>query len=375
MKILIVEPFFSGSHQVWAEGYKNHSNHHIKIISLPGRHWKWRMHGGAISLAKQFKALNWKPDLILATDMLDLSVFLALCKKEIKNTPVAIYFHENQLTYPWSSNDPDVKLKRDNHYAFINYTSALAADAIFFNSKYHRNSFLEALPDFLNQFPDHSEKDLINTIKNKSEVLLLGMNLKKLEASQEVSNENDVPVILWNHRWEYDKNPDLFFESLFQIQEEKIPFQLIVLGDSYSKQPKIFNKAKTLLKEQLIHFGYADSYITYSNYLWQADIAPVTSHQDFFGGSVVEAIYCNCFPILPNRLAYPQHIPEKEKGAIFYEQDAYFYSLLKKTIINHTPDQLPNTLSNFVARYDWSILAPEYDLRFEFIVDSSFTSL
>ncbi|MEZ4982818.1 MAG: DUF3524 domain-containing protein [Saprospiraceae bacterium] len=75
MKILLIEPFFVGSHQSWAEGLQEFSNHTISILSLPGRHWKWRMAGAAIELAEQFNKLEEMPDAILATDMLDLATF------------------------------------------------------------------------------------------------------------------------------------------------------------------------------------------------------------------------------------------------------------------------------------------------------------
>ncbi|MGI9541618.1 MAG: tRNA-queuosine alpha-mannosyltransferase domain-containing protein, partial [Cyclobacteriaceae bacterium] len=132
MKIVLLEAFFSGSHRQWAEGLQRFSKHEIEILSLPGRHWKWRMHGGAITLAKRFQQLQTKPDLIIATDMLDLGQFLSLTRKETAQIPVAIYFHENQLSYPWSPTDEDVELKRDRHYGWLNYTSALAADTLFF---------------------------------------------------------------------------------------------------------------------------------------------------------------------------------------------------------------------------------------------------
>ena len=54
MNILLVEPYYTGSHKSWAQGYQSFSNHNVQIISLPGQFWKWRMHGGAITLAKQF---------------------------------------------------------------------------------------------------------------------------------------------------------------------------------------------------------------------------------------------------------------------------------------------------------------------------------
>ena len=39
------------------------------------------MHGGAVTLANQFNEMAWTPDLIIATDMLDLTTFLSLTKK------------------------------------------------------------------------------------------------------------------------------------------------------------------------------------------------------------------------------------------------------------------------------------------------------
>ena len=157
MKILLIEPYFTGSHKQWAEGYKFYSKHEIKILSMKGQFWKWRMHGGAITLAKSFNNSGWNPDLILCTDMLDLTTFLSLTRKKTKHIPVAIYFHENQISYPWSPKDRDKIQNRDNHYGFINYASALSADKVFFNSKFHMNSFLDNLYPFLKNFPDHNQ--------------------------------------------------------------------------------------------------------------------------------------------------------------------------------------------------------------------------
>lgn len=367
MKIALLEPFFTGSHQAWAVGYQQSSQHNVDIFSLPGRHWKWRMHGGAVSLAKQYNESEFEADLILATDMLDLSVFLALTKNKTSGIPVGIYFHENQLTYPWSATDPDVKLKRDGHYAFINYTSALSADRIFFNSQYHLDSFVNSLPDFLNQFPDFQELENVVHIKNKSQVLHLGMHLKKLNAHQTIKSK-DVAAILWNHRWEYDKRPDLFFESLFRLKEEGVLFKLIVLGESFHKVPSVFAKAKELLSEEIIHFGYCEEAKEYSELLWQADLLPVTGIQDFFGGSVVEAIYCGCSVLLPYQLAYPEHIPVHLHSNYFYYSDNDFYELLKLKVLSIDKFRGSDDLKLHVAKYDWETQAVLYDQAFETLI-------
>ena len=362
MKILLLEPFFTGSHQQWAEGFQKYSRHDVEILSLPGRHWKWRMHGGAVALADIFqkKYQNKNFDLLLATDMLDLNTFLSLTRKVTSAIPSAIYFHENQLTYPWSPDDQDVKKGRDNHYAFINYTSALAADAILFNSKYHRESFLNELPNFLNQFPDFRNVENVALIEKKSSVLHLGMELNRFDIFSETKKE-DAATLLWNHRWEYDKNPDLFFETMFRLKEEKVPFRLIVLGESYQKSPVIFQKAKTILKDEILHFGFAKNWETYAELLWKADILPVSSKQDFFGGSVVEAMYCKCFPILPNRLAYPEHIPIEYHLENLFSTPEDFFQKIKNAIFDLQKIRSSSPFQNFVARYDWKKIIAHYD--------------
>ena len=165
MKILLVEPYYTGSHKQWAEGLQKFSKNEIKIISMKGQFWKWRMHGGAVTLARQFEELKWKPDLILASGMLDLSNFLSLSRELSYNIPTAIYFHENQLSYPWNPQDRDIKKNRDSHYGFINYVSSLVSDKVLFNSKYQMDSYFEALKKLLNNFPDNRETATIKDIK------------------------------------------------------------------------------------------------------------------------------------------------------------------------------------------------------------------
>ncbi len=308
-RIALIEPFFTSSHQQWAEQLTQQFPGQVDLFTLPGRHWKWRMHGGAVTLAEQFNKSNTEYDLILASDMLDLCTFLALTREKLKDAKVYLYMHENQLTYPWSPSDQDVQLKRDNHYAFINYTSTLAADKVFFNSNYHRTSFLSALADFLKQFPDHQNHQSIQQIEAKSKVLYLGLDLKKFDQFKHTQKEVQ-PLILWNHRWEYDKNPAGFLELLRSLKLKNFEFKLAVLGESYAQYPSAFDEMKAEFSEDIVHWGYVESFEEYTRWLWRADILPVTSNQDFFGISVVEAAYCNTKVIAPDRLAYPEYVDE-----------------------------------------------------------------
>tara|TARA_B110000116_G_scaffold180616_1_gene156397 strand:- start:271 stop:1371 length:1101 start_codon:yes stop_codon:yes gene_type:complete len=360
LKILIVEPFFTSSHKSWAEGYAQNSRHEVEIISLPGRFWKWRMHGGAVTLAKRYHNLNFNPDLILATDMLNLPVFQALVKPEC---PVAIYFHENQFTYPWSPNDEDVELQRDKHYGFINYSSALTADHVYFNSKFHLDSFFTGLEDFLRQFPDYREIQNIDKIRAKSSVLHLGLDLNKFDECKVEKNENDLPLILWNHRWEHDKNPGAFFDALVRLSKMGSQFNLAVLGEEFKQELPCFKHARKQLQKHIVQFDFTESFEEYAKWLWKADILPVTSNQDFFGGSIMEAVYCDVIPLLPNRLTYPELFNHKRNPHLFYEEDEDLLIKLEKLVMNYSKENT-HFLKDISGQFDWSIMAEVYDEEF-----------
>ncbi|RMF01388.1 MAG: DUF3524 domain-containing protein [Chloroflexi bacterium] len=367
MDILLLEPYFTGSHADWATGYAKHSRHRVEVLSLPGRFWKWRMHGGAVSLARQFLASSLRPDLILATDMLDLTTFLALTRRRSANIPTAIYFHENQLTYPWSPTDRDVSRRRDKHYGFINFTSALAADAVFFNSAYHRQSFLAELPRLLKHFPDYNELASVEQITAKSRVLPLGLNLARFDPHR--TEKNAVPLILWNHRWEYDKNPDEFFAALLELARRGLAFEVALLGENFSRQPEVFLQAQQSLGARVVQFGYAENFADYARWLWQAALLPVTSNQDFFGASVLQAMYCDVIPLLPQRLAYPEHIPPADHPHYFYQN---FDDLVARLVeaVEQFPVKQQKSLRPVAEKYNWHRLVQQYDDVFAGVVSS-----
>jgi glycosyltransferase involved in cell wall biosynthesis len=378
MKILLIEPFNGGSHAAWAQGYCRHSSHTVEILGLPGKNWKWRMQGAAVTLARRYHELleNGKRyDLILASDMFDLAVFLGLIRNLFgsgSGPPVALYFHENQLTYPQSPNEQARPAGRDRQYGLINFTSALAADACFFNSAYHRRSFIEALPDFLGRFPDCQELDTVAEIEKKSEVLHLGLDLERLLSLKPADNilekPNRPPLILWNHRWEYDKNPADFFAVLRDLVASGRDFEVAILGEHYHPPPELFLENREFLGRRLLHFGYAESFADYAAWLWRADILPVTSYHDFFGAGVIEAVYCNCYPLLPRRLAYPEHLPGSDNDRFFYLDYNGLCGKLKH-LLDHMKETRSTRPGSLVADYDWSVMAPQYDEKMTRLVN------
>lgn len=320
------------------------------------------MHGAAVTLAQQVLAAGKNYDLFLADDMMDVAVFSSLVKANSQNAPIYTYFHENQISYPVSPVDTDSANARDMHYGYVNFTSALVSDKLLFNSKYHQRVFIEALPGFLSRFPDYNQKDLVPAIADRTEVLPLGMDLRSLDACRpDIHETNPRPVILWNHRWEYDKCPGEFARLLLDLHDMDLQFDVVLLGErSERNQPEIDVLADKLGK-RILWNGKVEDFKEYAHWLWKADIMPVTSIHDFFGGSVIEAVYCQCHVLLPDRLAYPEHVADRK---VFYSG---YGDLLKKThrLMSSMDWRKVGGLRDMVFRYDWTCLVSQYDRMFE----------
>jgi glycosyltransferase involved in cell wall biosynthesis len=173
---------------------------------------------------------------------------------------------------------------------------------------------------------------------------------------------------LWNDRWEFDKNLADFFAVLQELVVSGYDFEVAILGEHYQPPPELFLDNRKLLGRRLIHFGYAESFADYAAWLWRADILPVTSHHDFFGVSVIEAVYCNCYPLLPRRLAYLEHFQGSDKDRFFYLD---YNSLCEK--LKHLLDHLEGVRltrpGSLVSHYDWSVMAPQYDEKMTCLIN------
>lgn len=173
MNIALIDPFYDTSHRAWAEGLIEHSSHHFTLITQPPFYWKWRMMSSGIDAAAVINDRETPFDLLLATDMLNVTQMKSLLSPTHRDTPIALYMHENQITYDAHTEHAEP----DHTYGWINYTSCLCADAIYFNSAYHRSSFIDALPSFLRMFPKNNHLQSVESISAKSSVLSLGMSL------------------------------------------------------------------------------------------------------------------------------------------------------------------------------------------------------
>jgi glycosyltransferase involved in cell wall biosynthesis len=290
------------------------------------------MRHSAVTFADEVRRLvlegqSW--DVIFCSDILNLAEFMGLAPRSVQQLPAISYFHENQLTYPVRLED-----ERDCHFAVTNMTSALAATSVWFNSAFHRDSFLESLTTFLRKMPDYRPTDAVEQIRNKAVVYPPGVNAIRKHGDRE-----GVPMrILWAARWEHDKNPEDFFEALKILKGRNIEFRVSVIGEQFSDAPEVFEWAREYFAGHIDRWGYQKTGTEYEQALTQADVFVSTAQHEFFGITSVEAILAGAYPMLPRLLAYPEILGlnhDKHAEEFFYDGSV---------------DHLANTLATLAER-------------------------
>jgi len=303
-------------------------------------------------------------DLVFCSDMLDLAGFRGLAPVETRCLPCLVYFHENQLTYPVVH-----EKEWDYHFVFSNMTTALAANSVWFNSAFHRDSFLEALGSFLRRMPDQQPLDAVDTIRSRSVVRPPGIHFPPPRRERREGPFH----ILWAARWEHDKAPDTFFQAIEMLEREGIDFRLSVIGGGHSREVlPVFERAREQFSDRILHWGYVKSRDGYLSVLAEADVIVSTARHEFFGISVVEAVAAGAYPLVPERLAYPEVLGAKKKGG-----DSFFYTGEARDLarrLEKLADRLrdgdlwegdPERGRRSVAEYAWELAVPGWDNELE----------
>ena len=288
--IWLLSAYRSDSHACWADWLVDAFKEFRWFkLELPGRHFRWRIRGNPLSWLHQLPEET--PDFILVTSMVDLSTLKGLHPR-LANIPCIYYFHENQFAYPVSKHQVD-----SIEPMMVQLYGALAADKLLFNSAYNRDSFLQGVAKLLVKFPDEIPDSVVDTLRNKSDVL--PVVISPIEASEAKNKE----LILRNHRWEYDKAPQVFTDAILQLNKIRPNFELALLGHRSTIKPDALLEIEQKLGDKII-INEKVSKHDYRNYLSRSAIIVSTAIHEFQGLSVLEAISAGAVPLVPDDLCY-----------------------------------------------------------------------
>ncbi len=374
MDIVLIEPFDGGSHRAFREGLAARSRHRIRPYVLPPRFWKWRMRGAAAWFADLINAERPPCDLLLATDFLNVADLRGLLEPPYDRLPILLYMHENQLTYPLSPQE-----EFDFHFGATNIVSALAADRVVFNSEFHLGLFLDALPDYLARMPEAIPRGVRTRLEQKSGVLPVGLERDPHPAGAYApwlggASAPDAgppwprdggtgPLVLWNHRWEFDKRPEWLARALARLDDEGVPLRAALLGDPQGHE-EAFAPLRDRLGKRCLAFGREPDRAAYDRWLERADVVVSCAAQEYFGISVAEAVQAGAYPVLPREQAYPSLYGSRCRGRHFYggeeELAALLRDLLRGRGCGHVCS-LPLDCDEFC----WDRLIPRYDALLE----------
>jgi glycosyltransferase involved in cell wall biosynthesis len=352
---IFMEPYYGGSHRHLVDGLVERLDLPITLWTLPARKWKWRMRGAALHFAERWRREMPRAAGIFTSSMQDTAALRGLLPRDARSLQLIIYFHENQLRYPVQVVD-----KRDFHYAWTNIQSALAGDSLLWNSAYNLNSFLEELPVFMRRMPDARLGGLAKAVADRSTILPVPLSLQHLADRRGEQGPRHGPCrILWNHRWEHDKGPEIFFEALGQLQGEGLDFELSILGESFGEVPPVFDRARRELAHKIHCWGFRESREEYERELLAADIVVSTARHEFQGLSVLEAVAAGAVPVVPDDLAYREIWPDQCR----YAPDSLIPTL-RRAITGIEIWRGKDYRSEALA-YDWKQLLPAWQHQFE----------
>lgn len=363
MHILALEPYYGGSHKAFLDGWSGASRHRWTLLDLPPYKWKWRMRHAAVTFADEVRrrlSQGQRWDALFCSDMLNLAEFRGLTGGRIADLPTVLYFHENQLTYPVR-----VESERDYQFAMTNMTGALAAGAVWFNSAFHRDSFLAALETFLRRMPDHQPTDAGQRIRQKAHVYPPGIAPLPDRGEREPG-----PLrIVWAARWEHDKNPEDFFEALRILKRRGAAFRISVVGEQFRQRPAVFAQAREEFADRIDGWGFQERRADYVTTLHRADVFISTAQHEFFGLSAIEATLAGAYPLLPKRLAYPEIFDLVSKP----QAEAFFYNGSPQALADKLAESAQSLAQGFslyeqasdirqrLQRFEWPALVPLLD--------------
>ncbi|XP_032549124.1 glycosyltransferase-like domain-containing protein 1 isoform X7 [Chiroxiphia lanceolata] len=312
MSVLLIEPFYGGSHKQLMDLLQEELQEDCVLCTLPAKKWHWRARTSALYFMQTVPTS---------------SNYRFMPEHKLARLEKVIAVKGNGDGYQSGGLPGQQKSRAVMKTSDVHREPGLCESQAGLGTTQH-----EGLPSPFTALarPIQTEASEGTNPCQEEDKQCLTFNLSNILSGQDYQQR---PLhVAWPHRWEHDKDPETFFKVLMKLKEEDLPFHVSVLGETFSEIPDIFSEAKKVLGSSILHWGYLPSKDDYFQALCMADVVISTAKHEFFGVAMIEAVHCGCYPLCPKALVYPEIFPAE-----------YLYS---------TPEQLFKRLQNFCKRPD-----------------------
>ena len=197
------------------------------------------------------------------------------------------------------------------------------------------------------------------TLDRRSSVLYPGCRFEDTEPS---GPPDGPPVVIWNHRWEFDKDPGTFVDVLAEVARRGVPFGVALLGERLIPEPDALVRARAALADRIVFDGFPPR-PEYLRQLAGGSVVVSTAVQENFGIAVMEAIHAGCMPLLPRRLVYPELIPPELHDRCLYDDGDDLIDRLDRELRSPPTDR--DRWRRIADRHAWPRVIDAYDELFE----------
>jgi len=169
-------------------------------------------------------------------------------------------------------------------------------DGIFVGTEYHKQKFIK--------------KRGIAGLDKKIHVT--GNPFKTADILKNVSGKivpvaNRENIVLFSHRWDYEKRPNVFVDMMNQLYQKRQDFRVIITTSRKkfgSNQQWLIDKLKSAKFPYQVHAGITKE--QYYQLVSEAKVFVSTTIEENFGYCLLESMTLGCTPVVPNKYSHPE---------------------------------------------------------------------
>jgi hypothetical protein len=354
LDILALEPFYGGARRAMLETLVRCSRHRWTVLKLPPRRIERRLSVAANWFAEQLSR-HWvgRVDVLFTSEAMNLASLFQLMPS-LARKPSVVYFHENQL--------PDIHTNTDAPLDLVNLNTANAATEIWFNSEWHRRTFLARAGALIERHPELASQRPLPVLKRKSSLMTPPIDLSPISEARGGRVERDGTALFVDTR---DAEVGVLNRALAMLRDRNESYRLITVGpvdglDGNSDADRDTGSPQTLSEtdDVAIARGLCEAGVIVS-------VKPDAA-SDFL---VVRGLAAGCRPVLPASGFYPELLsPALQKSCLYKLSPEPLAERLQDALSPFATASRPEEFKKTLAPFDPAAACKQIDERFEELV-------